>query len=292
MPRPLQPPRGLFIGTYWLFDPGLSPNVKETLLQLMVFAWGSSGCTTPPLSYAQLEHLTGKDARTLRGHLAALRTYQAVLSLQPAGVGQFIVNLAGWLFRNNPETTPPAPAAEDAPTAARSPAGKFLPQPDQIDLNQDQYQEEEKDIKAFPLLLNDQQPAPKVKTGAPKVKTGAAKAAAEKPAAQNAPAGVKKAKKKNPLSGELQIRLREAGVFPTLLEEISARAQEGRYSEKDLASLLEWCQDDQPENAARLFVGRLRAGARAPGLYDTPACHNCGKRGKHADNCYMRYAIE
>ena len=121
MARTLLPPRGLFIGTRWLFDPALPASVKETLIQLMTLSWGRDGHATPPISYPPLEALPGKHARTLRGHLLALRNYHAALRLQRADTGQFIVALADWLFINT------AGMPED-----RSDCGEILPEPDLI----------------------------------------------------------------------------------------------------------------------------------------------------------------
>ena len=90
------------------------------------------------------------------------------------------------------------------------------------------------------------------------------------------------------LSADLQTRLREAGLFPSLLPEVAASA----YSEDELRALLEWCCTDQPERPAGLFMGRLRAGAYPPAQFSQPACPRCGLRGKHKPECPRRYALD
>jgi hypothetical protein len=271
MPRSLLPPRGIFAGTSILFNRDLSAPVKETLLQVMALSWGSDSHTTPPLTYTLLEHLTGKNARTLRGHLAELRSYQAVLRLQPAGSGQFFLILADWLFGSTQGSADAPPA--DLKTAARG--GKVLPQPvkedDDLILNDfDQQEQEESDSNPVKnvLPLNDQS-GRAAKRAAP-TRRGAAK---------------------KPLSGAVEKRLREAGVFPSLLPEVAARAAEYAFKDKDLLALLDWCLADQPERPAGLFVGRLRAGGRAPAEFYTPPCPRCGQRGKHSQECPHRYAL-
>jgi hypothetical protein len=257
MTRPLLPPRGLFTGTRWLFDPALAPNLKETLLQLMTLTWGREPHTTPLLSYPMLEELTGKNARTLRGHLSALRTYHAALRLQHAVAGQFIITLAGWLFRNDLVETP----ALD---------GKNLPLPDHdhgIDQQEEQDSLHPGEVFLPPVddLIDYDQPA-----------------SAPPPAAKTPRRLSKKAEK----------RLIEAGVFPGLLAEVATRAAESSYSEAALFQLLEWTVDSQPDAPAGLFISRLRAGARAPAMYARPVCTRCGQRGKHSADCPHRYAMD
>ena len=280
MSRPLLPPRGIFTGTRWLYDLELSATVKETLLQVMALAWGKDSHTTPPLSYAQLEALTGKNARTLRGHLSALRSYQAALRLQPAGTGQFIIALAPWLFTN---VLPQS--------GADAPAGKILPQP----VN-DQNQEEDSTVWVEREFLDLPEPDHDQARGKTAARTPAPGTAAPGTAAPPPPPASGRAAKPTPpaakprsLSKKLQARLGDAGVFPVLLPEVAERAASGRYSETELTALLDWCADDQPERPAALFIGRLRAGARAPSLYRTPPCKRCGQRGKHAQECPERY---
>ena len=128
--RPLLPPRGIFASTRLLFDHGLSASIKETLLELMALTWGSDSHVTPPLSYPLLEHLTGKDARTLRGHFAALRTYHAALRLQRADGGYFIVWLAPWLFNNALEPEAARSGGKANEDFSRPVTGNFLPEPD------------------------------------------------------------------------------------------------------------------------------------------------------------------
>ena len=78
-------------------------------------------------------------------------------------------------------------------------------------------------------------------------------------------------------------------MFPALLPEVEARAAQWQYSAKEIDRLLDWCADEQPERPAALFIGRVRAGARAPAVYNTAPCVQCGKRGKHTEDCTQRY---
>jgi hypothetical protein len=275
MARPLLPPRGIFTGTTWLYDPNLSAGLKETLLQLMALTWGREDHTTPPLSYAQLEAITHKNARTLRGHFLALRTYHAALRLQPAGTGQFLVALAGWLFRND-VTGPAIPSAD----------GENLPMPDHdhdsdLDHDQNQNQEEDSLEDVFPLDSSD----PDLLT-APAVEPKRQRGRSSQPA--RAP---------GMLSPQVAQMLQQAGVFPALFAEVAARAREGRYRDQDLQALMAWCADDaqtsdQANLCARLFIARLRAGGRAPHMYNTPPCPQCGGRGRHDPECRRRYLLD
>jgi hypothetical protein len=265
MKRPLLPPRGIFTGTRILFDRELSAPVKETLLQIMALTWGSDSHTSPPLTYPLLEHLTGKTDRTLRGHLAVLRNYHAALRLQHAGPGQFIINLSGWLFKS------------DEPSQPQN--GKVLPQPvkadraslvDSQDRQSIKTENNHKEEEEFHTLRKEILPPPSDQSGQKKD-------------------GGKHSQHQTQLSGAVEKRLREAGVFPALLAEVAARAAEGKYKDKDLLALLAWCETDQPERPGGLFMGRLRVGARATTEYYSPACPRCGLRGRHGPECPRRY---
>jgi hypothetical protein len=88
------------------------------------------------------------------------------------------------------------------------------------------------------------------------------------------------------LTKKLQAELLERGLFPMLLAEVAASS----YSEADLRALLAWCSADSPERPAGLFMGRLRAGARAPKVYRGVPCPVCGQYGKHAADCRKRFS--
>lgn len=272
MPRPLLPPRGLFISTRVLFNNQLPFCLKETLLMLMALTWSSPHHKTPLITYKLLEQLTGKPKRTLRGHLADLRTYQAVLRLQYAEAGQFIIELAPWLFVQAAEKSGEKPVEG----VSEQGGGEIPPLP----VKEEEEYSELTDSKDSLLLLysvHDHNAAERQKT------------------AKNAPPEAQKTAPTAPpktLSKALTARLVKAGVFPALLDEIAARAAQGRYSARDLAALLAWVEEDQPQNPAPLFVARLRAGARAPRVYFEPACPRCGKRGGHAQDCPRRYLFE
>ena len=269
MTRPLLPPKGVFIGSRVLFDARLPAPVKETLLQLMALAWQSRSHTTIPLSYALLTHLTGKSARTLRGHFLMLRSYRAVLRLQSAGTGQFIIVLADGLFDNR--------------IAFES--GKTLPEPDHDQVKEDEEEfnlpseDDLKDLPPLPDNLNDQSDPPVVKTP-PAVK--------DSPAVKDPPAGrPPKVLKKNFLH-----RMEIAGVFPYLFDEVAQRAADGGYTQNDLEALLDWCLASESERPGGLFIFRLRKGLHAPGKLADPPCPRCGLRGKHAPDCPHRYALD
>jgi hypothetical protein len=104
MPRPLIPPRGVFVASHLLFDERLTPTVRDTLVQIMALAWSSPDHCTPPLALDTLARLTHKSPRRLKGHIAVLRNNLAALRLQHAGDGQVVYVLADWLFadKNKP----------------------------------------------------------------------------------------------------------------------------------------------------------------------------------------------
>ena len=89
MPRPLLPPRGIFIPTALLFECSLPPATVYTWAQLRALAWGRD--ETPPFSLDQISRLTGKKASTIYGHMAALRDRDA-LRWRPADRGTIVVS--------------------------------------------------------------------------------------------------------------------------------------------------------------------------------------------------------
>lgn len=293
MTRPLLPPRGIFTGTSWLFDPDLAAGIKETLLQLMALTWGNDAHSTMPLTYPQLEFITHKNTRTLRGHLLALRNYHAALCLQPAGAGRFIVALTGWVFNNN------IPYQDARPIEALEKNGKFLPGPVKEDQNQLTQEDEEK----FLHLLNiPDQPGgaangeialengdfePEIRPAL--LKLGMRLAAPDPQPQTNPHIPTKNLPPARAIGRPLRRRLTEAGVFLGLLSEVETLAAKFDFTDKDLDALLAWCVDEQPERPAALFIGRLRCGALAPARFRKPACRRCGKHGRHADDCPLRY---
>lgn len=99
LPKPLLPPRGLFVPVGLIFDKLLPPAAKDTAVQLRALAWGQD--ETPPLSLEQLTELTGKSQSTLYGHMRLLRL-RGVLRWRPAGTTEIIVvfERAFWLSEN------------------------------------------------------------------------------------------------------------------------------------------------------------------------------------------------
>lgn len=279
MSRPLLPPRGIFVSTRLLFDRRLSSALKETTLQLMALAWGSSELCTPPVSLAQLAELTGKGERTLRGHLLTLEKMECVVSLQHIEQGMLKVTLVSWLFRNDApvpvETSRPDKALPEedrwaVPGAGPGSAPKSRPQ-----------------TVAGRRTRRAAQAEPS--TGPAAGREGRAEGPGG-PSAGASPTRPTPAKSSRGaarlLSKKFQAELMERGLFPTLLPEVTASP----YSEADLRALLAWCSVDAPERPAGLFMGRLRAGACAPAAYRSAPCSVCGQYGKHALDCRRRFA--
>lgn len=264
MTRPLLPPKGIFIGTRVVFDADLPAPVKETLLQLMSLAWQSDSHCTPPLTYALLTHLTGKSDRTLRGHFLMLRAYQAVLRLQPAGIGQFMIVLADGLFDNRVEFAPAAPGK------MATEAGETLPAP-----YHDDKHEEEEDLTLLESLVPDLPPLP----------ADHDQANATESASVHPPRSPK-------LKKAFAARLEQAGVFPHLLGEVAEQAAGGQYTQNELEALLDWCLAETPERPGGLFIFRMRKGLHAPGKLQAPPCPRCGKRGTHDPGCPQRYRMD
>lgn len=260
MTRPLLPPKGVFIGTRVVYDARLPAPVKETLLQLMALTWQSPSHCTPPLSYALLTHLTGKSARTLRGHFQMLRSYQAVLRLQPAGTGQFILVLADGLFDNRIEMA--APSGQ---------GGETLPEPyhDQVKEEEEIYPDESW-MTTLPPLPDDHP---------------------LKGFASPEPLPARESQAVPALPEAFIHRLEEAGVFPHLMGEVAERAAAGGYCLNDLEALLDWCIAAGTDRPGGLFIFRLRKGLHAPGKLAEPPCPRCGRRGGHAPDCPHRYAL-
>ena len=102
MPRPLLPPRGIYIPTTILYNRELSPTVIHTWIQLRGLAWGQD--ETPELSILQLSELTGKSRSTIFGHMALLRQWGALrwrssddgtlIVTFPADTGEFFLGAA------------------------------------------------------------------------------------------------------------------------------------------------------------------------------------------------------
>jgi len=96
MPRPLIPPRGVFVPSGLLFDHDrpksewLHPVVRDTAIQIMALAWGKN--ETPPISFDELSKLTGKSMPTLYAHMGLLRD-RGALRWRPSGTSTIIVEL-------------------------------------------------------------------------------------------------------------------------------------------------------------------------------------------------------
>jgi hypothetical protein len=182
MPVPLKPPRGAFIASTVLFHAELRPAVKDTLIQLVGLAWRSNGGATPPLSYNQLSHLTGKPVKTLYGHIAVLRDTHAALRMQDAGDGMVIFTFAEWV----------KPARMHAGVISENPEMPVKEEEQELILSNSRKN----------LLLNDQAETHPQKRIHPRLK-------------KTGPKGVA-------LPRKLQSALLDAGLFPVLLDEVAA----------------------------------------------------------------------
>lgn len=98
MTRSLLPPKGFMVPTSLYFQMRIAPRFRDTLVQLLMFAWGSPTRTTPPLAYADIAPLMRKGVGTLEEHLTGLRALPAVLQQQPLGDGRFLLTFGEWLF--------------------------------------------------------------------------------------------------------------------------------------------------------------------------------------------------
>ena len=253
MTQSLKPPRGIFVGIDLLFQSRISPAVLDTLLQLMALAWSSPIHQTPPVSLAKLALLTGKSLRTLRAHLAFLKAEPDVLRVEQVRRKLFRVTLAGWLYGEDGSGL----AEADAPRRGRNlPVGRKLPR----SVKEEEEYILDSDLNHSLHLLK--------------------KRPLKDSALPDAP----------DLPGSLVEALREAGLFASLVPEVARLAQRDGYSEADLLALLAWCRADEPKRPAALFIGRLRAGGRAPLEFAQPACPRCGQRGGHSRDCPRRYA--
>lgn len=287
------PPSGLFLGTRVLFTRDLSPHLKETLLQILALCASAGGHATPPVSIRALAQLTAKPDRTLREHIALLRE-QGLLQISAAGRPyQFTLHLADWLFddRLPPQAGGSSSGDESATTDGPNPA------PIRTHLTPDSLKEEE-ELNTYrysvilPLPPSNHHP-----TGAqpePAHPNGRTRKPLRAQKAERARGSGRYTARRMPdnLPADLRERLLSAGVFPALLHEIAERAEQDDYSPADLLALLDWCAADQPESHAALFIGRLRAGARAPAAYTQPACPRCGQRSGHAPDCPRRYLMD
>jgi hypothetical protein len=118
MPRPLRPPRGVFVTTQLIFDAELSDAVKTTGIQLRALAWGQD--ETPPISMHQLCVETGKSQATLYGHMRLLRL-RGALRWRPAGPTEIIVTFEpGFWNSGNLESTGNPTAVNSAENPAKN----------------------------------------------------------------------------------------------------------------------------------------------------------------------------
>ena len=91
MPRPLLPPKGVFIPTSMIYNPSLPPSLLQTWLQLRGLAWGRT--VTPCLPFKEMAAILGKSPATLYRHMSQLRNLDA-LSWRTTGSGSLIVSFS------------------------------------------------------------------------------------------------------------------------------------------------------------------------------------------------------
>jgi hypothetical protein len=227
--------------------------VLVTLIQLVALAWNSPKGMTGPLTHRALADLTSKSVRTIYGHLSALQNKYAALRLQSTGDGIFVVVLADWVLE------PPKP-------------GDFACKSLQTPVKEQEEELTSIDSERNLVPLNDSDQEEECEGKPQKI----AKFRNHKPLHKSMRA----------LSPGLREKLLEAGIFPSLLDEIAVSP----YSEEDLTALLAWSTHDQPDNPAPLLIGRLRKHAIPPKAYRQPPCPQCGMAGgKHKDDCGFRY---
>lgn len=192
MPKPIKPPRGVFISSQVLFHPSMKAQVRDTLIQLLALAWGSNSQHTPPLSYPQLAALTGKTIGRLYGHITILRNDYAALRLQSAGDGQMIITFADWVL----------PKQQNPPGRFKNSKVPYEEEDVNPDIDSDSR------LKIHPLNDHDSISSEISKTDVPTM-----------PQPQL-------------LTDDLRRTLLDAGVFPSLLAEIgrSARQEEDLYA--------------------------------------------------------------
>lgn len=331
MSRSLLPPRGIFVGTRILFNRAIPTSMKETLLQLMALTWGNRARTTPVISLPELEKLTGKDARTLRGHLAHLRNPFTALRLQYTGTGQFIIVLAEWLYSN--KVPMPERLMQMSDDCSR---GRNLPQHDyDKKINHDQIKKSDSLIFNF----NDPDHDPDHDHD----HKHSARGSGRKQRPDNAPSGEAALFSESGFAqddpederldwpseddpdedldddlyedydedGDDQLPagsgFDDGGKTPgerTLSESLQVQLREAGvyaflmdevansdYREEELEALLRWCENSQPGRSGGMFMVMLRKGVRAPAFYRQPPCPRCGLVGKHAPECPHRYAL-
>ena len=269
MTKPLLPPRGIFAATRLLFHHRLAAPVKETALQLMALSWHDAQHCTPPLTLAELARLTGKDERTLRGHMQALVQENAIEEKRYLEPGRFILRLSAWLF-NNGAGRRGAVSGADGVAAAK-----------------EEYSHSQEDGLAVNGVnaASERPSQPGGVPGSDRPPAGGGNHAGGAPYREAPQPGEARALPRL-LSRGLQQELLAFGVFPALLNEVAGSP----YSEADLRALLAWCRIDAPDSAAGLFIGRMRAGARAPKAYHGKPCDVCGLYGAHKPDCRRRYA--
>ena len=88
MPRPLLPPRGIFVPVSLIYDRDLPPTVRDTWIRLRGLAWGRQ--ETPSLALIQLSDILEKKRSTLYEHMRVLQA-RGALRWRPGNTSEIIV---------------------------------------------------------------------------------------------------------------------------------------------------------------------------------------------------------
>jgi hypothetical protein len=91
MPRPLLPPKGVFIPTFMIYHRSLPPSLLQTWVQLRGLAWGRT--VTPCMPFKEIAAIIGKSPSTLYRHMSQLRNL-AALSWRTTVSGSIIVSFS------------------------------------------------------------------------------------------------------------------------------------------------------------------------------------------------------
>lgn len=91
MPRPVLPPKGIFVPTSMIYNSRIPPPLLQTWLQLRGLAWGRT--ITPCIPIKEMAAIIGKSPSTLYRHMSQLRNL-AALSWRTTGSGSLIVSFS------------------------------------------------------------------------------------------------------------------------------------------------------------------------------------------------------
>ncbi len=119
MPRPLLPPRGIFVPAALIYNTDLAPAVRDTWVQLRGIAWGCQ--ETPSVSLAQLSDILGKKRSTLYEHMRLLQS-RGALRWRTGSTSEIIVVFPTndeLQFSQNPDKPDPLKPSEGESESSR-----------------------------------------------------------------------------------------------------------------------------------------------------------------------------